>query len=184
MWLDWDQAQVIERHFDADGNLEWVSAERDGYKRAGVLHRRILACTGPDRWTVTDQLIPIGNDPDRIHLIGLSWLMPDGKWELDGRSFWLQTLNGWAHLKIEARSGSDIALATSVVRAGKLEAGESPVKPTQGWYSPTYAVKVPSLAFIAQVSVRLPITLQTEWDLTGVVLPPDSQPVERPTPAS
>jgi hypothetical protein len=167
LWLDWDQAQVCERNFDAQGKLVSITAERDGYKRFGVAHRRTLACIAQEHWTVTDQLTAGKGDRGNLHRMRLSWLLPDGIWELNGSRLRLQTQAGQIQLTVRLEESSDMPMAAWLIRAGELVAGHGSVSPIQGWYSPTYGQKIPALAFCVQIEARLPITLVTEWDLAG-----------------
>jgi len=53
----------------------------------------------------------------------------------------------------------------SLYRAGETLHGPLPAEPTWGWYSPTYAHKIPALAFVITIHTPPPTTLATTFHL-------------------
>jgi hypothetical protein len=103
LYLDWAQASVLatdsaDRHVggqavaDPDGAWQRLTAQHDGYRRLGVLHRRIVTAQAGPRWLVEDILMADmasrgasngQNDPAQVYTTCLNWLLPDWHWEVD-----------------------------------------------------------------------------------------------------
>lgn len=239
LWLDWAQAEVLERLLAPDGSLLRIVARHNGYRRLGVIHERTLErlpsevqqapgrasqpVEGDDRlseidhiaesasppatpsapspespgaspashgeedhsaamrsqtpgfsgsapsneiWRVTDRLLPTSpaaaSAPREPHTARLHWLLPDAPWRLEGNTLTLALPPGLAHLTIQA-AGHEPRLR--LIRAGESLAGGGPPEPLAGWYSPTYAVRLPALALIAELTAPLPIQLTSTWVL-------------------
>jgi hypothetical protein len=161
LWLDWAQAEVLGHEVDQEGQLAWITAEHDGYRRLGARHqRRLSAIEGG--WLVSDLILPYGKPDEQTHEVHLRWLLPDCDWifaeedtlRLSGPDFTVK-------LSIEG------AEEFSLVRAGETLHGSITAQPTWGWQSPTYLEKIPTLMVIGVVSGRLPIELTSTWRILG-----------------
>lgn len=153
-----------------------LAAEHDGYRRLGLVHRRVVECQGTG-WQVVDQLLPISSRPpsDGPLSIILNWNLPDYPWQADllpdGRARLLvDTPYGPVTLLLSAElqglpSPAPASARLQIVRAGELIFGAGPTDPTWGWTSPTYSVKEPALSLHWSATARPPIQLVTEWIL-------------------
>jgi hypothetical protein len=173
LWLDWAQARLLS--FKQNCYLE---AEHDGYQRRGILHRRKAALSVKGDWEISDYLLPAPGitPPKPKHLFRLHWLLPDWHWEWEedkqagteaGKNrfqFKIESPLGWVTLEIEVHSASQETAATYLLcRAGERLAGGGRVEPTWGWYSPTYAKKIPALSLSASSHGTAPFTFITRW---------------------
>ncbi len=152
LWLNWAQGRILGR-WSAGSALEAVAAAHDGYRRQGATHRRTVVRAGEDVWLVLDDVVGRGS-----HRAVLGWLLPDRPWSLCGTELSLDLETGRVAVTILG-DDADVGL----YRAGELLDG----KPLQdasevwGWYSPTYATRVPGLRLAAQIEGRLPLRLVT-----------------------
>jgi hypothetical protein len=186
LWLDWAQARILPLKQDTQSRC-WLEAEHNGYLRKGILHRRKAAAAPDGSWEITDHLLPSrGADPTPSdHDFRLQWLLPDWSWEWEGVHeaskdlaeaatllFRLQSPLGWISIEIEAASSSNEApLTLLLARAGEHLAGEGKAAPAWGWYSPTYAHKIPALSFSASSRSCVPFSFVTRFKF-----PTDSVP--------
>ena len=166
--LDWFPA-YSETLFDSDPDvLQRMRAWHKGYQ--GVRHERIVTVYSGDRWVVEDTLTPRGAS---AHVYRLHWLLPD--WEVDIRKMenWQQRTEigiksprGWITFAMDVKPPisslptSDPLL--SIVRAGELVHGRRDVLPYEGWFSPTYGVKIPTLSVALEVQATKVVTFTTE----------------------
>lgn len=178
LWLDWAQARLLEHEKAPDGAWERISAEHDGYRRLGVVHRRSMTGFKGGRWWVKDTLYTQENPENSSEFsIRLYWLLPDWPWMLQkidyGANLLLQSPNGWVMLKVEYRKEALALLAEHpqicLVRAGEMEYGEGAANPILGWRSLTYAYKKPALSLSFAVKTSLPIDLLSRWYLLSEV---------------
>ena len=155
LYLDRAQARVLEK----SGRL---CAEHDGYRRLGLTHRRTLEATA-DGWRVADDLIATGAASPRQFELRLHWLLPDHPWTLSSDGLELQAPSGRIelHFRLEPTNVFEISL----VRAGDYLSGGGPPALTQGWFSPTYAVKTPALSLIFETRSAVPARITTDWRL-------------------
>jgi hypothetical protein len=178
LWLDWAQGEVIAREHAPDGSWERLVAQHHGYHRLGVLHQRSVTGYASRRWLVEDHLTKAGGPAWPINLIRrapsytvrLHWLLPDWPWEVvedkpDQVQVRLLSPFGYLFLRISNLTEGDLSLKAQISRAGQMIYGYGMVSPTWGWSSPTYAEKIPALAFAVEVEASLPIHLTSEWDL-------------------
>ena len=160
LWLDWAQAEVLAYALDEEGQLAWVTAEHNGYRKVGVRHQRKLARCD-DGWLVSDLVFSVGKQDLAAHEIRLSWLLPDWDW-----SFGPQNLLSLTHPKLTVTLRIEGATQINLVRAGETVYGTFPAEPSWGWRSPTYTVKEPALELIAIRSGVLPIELTSTWQFS------------------
>lgn len=172
LFLDWAQAEVLERVRAEDNAWERLVAQQYGYRRKGLVHRRSVTAWQDGRWLVEDALLPSSRRSARsaAHTACLHWLLPDWPFELqllaDGALLALQLPQGVCRLQLSAACASACQLA----RAGERIAGSQAVSPVWGWFSPTYGVKIPALSLRLWVTGALPLTMHSSWSLTGDAL--------------
>ena len=158
LWLDWAQAEVVEHIAAPDGALQRMAASHNGYRKLGVLHRRTVVQPATDRLEVQDEILPLRTGGQtRLHTARLSWLLPDWAWELHENTLELSSPHGLIRLSVQG------ATSLTLIRAGECLSGSGPIQPVQGWYSPTYGVKVPALALVAETRGSPPLVMTSAW---------------------
>ncbi|MBN2044266.1 MAG: alginate lyase family protein [Anaerolineales bacterium] len=161
LWLDWAQAEVLDLGEIDEGGLNWIVTQHDGYRKLDLAHRRTVSVEG-DMWMVRDQVLPIdesltGQDPVSIRL---HWLLPDWAWQYNNGLLFLDSGRGDVTLQVRC---ADSEASYSLVRAGECLLGDVKPEPYRGWFSPTYAQKVPALSFAVEVTAAPPLTITTNW---------------------
>ena len=172
LWLAWAQAEILSRERSPDGQLNRLVAQHDGYRRLGVVHRRAVSARPDGRWSIEDLLLPTREGhPRPAHRARLHWLLPDWPWSLEGQGpAWqlqLRSPEGEVTLLISVQGDNPLAAPplACLARAGVPLHGAGPVRPTWGWFSPTYGCKQPALSLSVTVSGRLPLGFVSEWVL-------------------
>lgn len=170
LWLDWAQAKWLPSGSSAN---ETLTAEHDGYARLGILHRRTVARPAANQWLVTDELLLIHRSwltsrQSKPRSFTLHWLAPDWPFELTHNGLILQHPSGGTILLsvdiTQQPAAPKPEASISLVCAGKVLAGTGNLSPALGWFSPTYAQKIPALSFSYTFTAQqLPITLQSNW---------------------
>ncbi len=165
LWLDWAQAEILDTNRDQHGRLSWAVVQHDGYRRLKIIHRRAVSVQG-DLWMVRDQVLPReGSQGSRAPVeVRLHWLLPDLEWEFNKGVLRLTTQFGDVSLRFRCQEGES---RYSLVRAGEELLGDDPADPVRGWFSPTYAEKVPALSLAVTVQAAPPLTITTNWDFPG-----------------
>jgi hypothetical protein len=161
LWLDWAQAEVLDLGETEAGKLNWIVAQNDGYRKLSLAHRRTLSVEG-DLWMVRDQVLPMEED-SASHApvtVRLHWLLPDWEWQFNNGMLFLDSGSGDVTLQVRCAEGE---AGYSLVRAGELLLGEVEPEPFRGWFSPTYAEKVPALSFAVEVNAAPPLTITSNW---------------------
>lgn len=173
LWLGWAQAEVISREQDARGQLNRLVARHDGYRRLGVIHQRSITVHADGHWSIMDELLPAGaGSPRAEHDARLHWLVPDWPWTLEQQgNAWVLRLRSPAgeitlHIGLHGESPPAQPARFCMARAGELLQGEGPVRPTWGWYSPTYGCKRPALSVAVTTRGRLPLGFASQWILS------------------
>jgi hypothetical protein len=176
LWLDWAQAKVGEYEQTDQGSLASLSVQHSGYQHLGVLHQRKVSA-GEQFWLVEDNLVKIQTEkqkaPEAPLKIRLHWLVPDWRWNIkeDIRrglySIRIKSPYGWITIEttVTGPSGTPIQAEAALVRAGELLYGLGFAEPPLGWFSPTYAHKIPALSFSLACSCSIPLTFVTRWIL-------------------
>lgn len=160
LWLDWAQAKNIETVKDDAGRLVKLSAQHNGYRKIGIIHRRSVNITAKDKWEIVDKLDGNGKTIQaRLH-----WLLPDWPWELEGNDLRVKSLHGWISLKVEIKGNNIFSAASQLGRAGKIIAGDGEVDAVIGWVSPTYGSKQPALSFAVNVHSSNPVQITSTWE--------------------
>jgi hypothetical protein len=168
LWLRQAQIQNLDIHRNSAGQIKKVSAQHDGYRHSGAIHKRGISVRpgGKPGWLIQDDILPMGGIPtSRSYAIRLAWLLPDWEWEMDGLTFRLLTPAGVVRLEFSASGADDQPVDLVVHRAGEALTPASESNPVWGWYSPTYGVKEPALAVHFHVKGTLPMQLITHWHL-------------------
>ena len=111
---------------------------------------------------VRDQVLPLdeGKAADEPATIRLHWLLPDWDWQFNNGLLRLDSGRGDVTLQVRCAEGE---ACYSLVRAGECLLGEEMSEPFRGWFSPTYAEKVPALSFAVEVTAVPPLTITTNW---------------------
>mgnify|MGYP000032391527 CR=1 FL=1 len=158
LWLDWAQAAAWEE----DGVL---AACHDGYQRLGVRHCRRVHHLGRGQWLIEDHLQAAASAGS--HRFRLHWLLPDWPWKLTGHTLSLSApWGGLVNITLSVAAPPGLTAQLSLTRAGQALAGAPTADPTLGWVAPTYACKLPALAFVLQVEAPPPLTLHSRWDVS------------------
>jgi hypothetical protein len=156
--------------------------EHDGYRPAGIIHRRSVECTMNNVWVVVDDVFGKGSHAARLH-----WLAPDYPWKCTAaesdsklRKILTDSMPEWqdgssAGFQFQSPAGgmtlgiwSSRPACWNIYRAGELIYGEAeqggPVPPEiRGWRSPDYANKIPALSLAGTVAGELPIRFLSCW---------------------
>jgi hypothetical protein len=151
LWLNWAQASVLEQ------TPEKITAEHTGYRKIRLVHRRSLTRLDLQTWEITDEFMPL-TKKTRVYEIALNWSFPwlDYQWLDD--TLVLSTPSGEARFFVEEKSPERrIPMTCALISGGEQLCGfETKPNPVSGWYSPTYAEKLPGLQLICTASIRLP----------------------------
>lgn len=159
LWLDWDQAEWIER------TQQRLVVERYGYDRLGVRHVRRLEWLGGDDWQVIDDLLPLGRSGE--HVLTLHWLLADLPWQLREDTLIFEALAGQLRLTVRLEGAMQDA-TFCLVRAGMCLVGEGQSVERRGWVSRIYGERVPALSLSWQLHTNLPVRWVTKWQLKKV----------------
>jgi hypothetical protein len=176
LWTDLAQAVVGVTRIGA-----WCGTH-DGYRRLGIIHRRLVECAEEDVWIVTDDLLGRGKHAARLH-----WLMPDYPWEWNAsekdpalEKLLSERMTGWKdgsgggvilHTPaggVSLRVWSNFPADWDLCRAGERVRGEDTADRTvpdeiRGWRSLRYASKTHALSFAGNARGELPIRFISIW---------------------
>lgn len=156
LWLNWAQAEVLDTITNESGQLVGITAQHDGYRRIGYIHRRSVTTFDVGYWVIDDRLLPVGRSrKQKPGTMCLHWLLPDLPWSVHDHTITLQSQQGTIKLSIRGSDG------ISLVRARELLHGKTNPEPTMGWYSPNYDVKVPALALLATKTTDSDLSFST-----------------------
>jgi asparagine synthase (glutamine-hydrolysing) len=155
LWLRWARGKRLGEWSSPGGEARLLSAEHDGYRSFGVVHRRSVLHLPPDGWWVVDDMLGEGE-----HEACLTWRLMDGPWKMQTEGVGLKTNIGAVALQLEGAMGP-----WGVYRAGRRLAGDGPDDPTRGWVSPTYSVLNPAVELAVHTGGMLPLRLITRFDL-------------------
>jgi len=158
LWVDWAQACV--RYARLTDHFSGVEAEHDGYRKRGVLHRRMLANCGKGTWIIVDDLLG-----DNEHDWQVQWLVTDCSWQfVSPQAVAFQTISGEMQMTFLASSPGasvDIARCGKQVGAGS----KKDVDPARGWISRYYGAMCPALSVQMSGRSHLPLRLVTAIQL-------------------
>jgi hypothetical protein len=153
LWLNWNHAHVLGRWQSEAGGLDVLTVERYADLAREVTHRRTVVRAGAHRWSVIDDLLGSGT-----HEVERHWLVPDLPWMVQSDRIKLDSPVGEVKLVVK---GGELC----IIRAGECIHGVKPDKPfpTLGWFSPTYAYKLPALHISNHWEAGLPLRIQSQW---------------------
>jgi hypothetical protein len=160
LWLDWAQGKRLQQERSADGRLEFVSAEHDGYRGWGIRVVRSVIRAGDEFWMIVDDVLGNGQ-----HLIRSGWLLPDLPWRVNGQALSIDATQGQYELQFTSEG-----VRCGLYRAGQLIQGEdlTDYPEVLGWYSPTYAYKEPGLYYVGFIKGDLPLRIVSLWSLGDI----------------
>ncbi len=163
--LDWFPAYSKSILETDERILGRVLAYHKGYRKLGVRHERLATVFTDERWQIEDKLIfaKAGEHVFRLH-----WLLIDGEWRIENREqgveVSIKSPKGWLTLIIKTDPPiSNLYSLVSLVRGGELIYGQREVKPYEGWFSPTYGMKVPALSLAVEVTSNKTFTFTSEF---------------------
>ena len=166
LYLNWAQANIIS-HNKGDG-YESLSAQHDGYHKAGILHQRTLTAYREGWWEVKDELLPSNKNTSILtpFTMRLHWLLLDGNWQI-GESqdaYWITVDYPQGQVKLlcsYTTPSQPKFIQLQLVRAGELLYGSGEISPTWGWVSPHYGNKKPALSVSLKVQGELNMVLNS-----------------------
>ncbi|NPV84415.1 MAG: alginate lyase family protein [Anaerolineae bacterium] len=158
LWLDWAQAKIIHAERDS------VTAEHNGYRHLGIIHRRTLSRPNVADWCIQDELLPAAGKKD-THEFTLHWLLPDWSWKINENTLKLLAPCGEITLEMVSSSPHN---TIQIIRAGTVLYGKDDELPILGWYSPTYTHKLPALSVVYRVNDVAPLQITSNWFLHAV----------------
>jgi hypothetical protein len=191
LWLDWAQAELVDKMVDPGGKWIKVSAKHDGYKLDKITHQRSITCKSSGGWLIEDQLHwptqvkSIQITSEDISSTGelsqnqikarLHWLLPDWSWEINDENseqsitFKMRSPQGWIDLLIGIEPVTLLKnvpdeISIQLVRGGELIHGTGTPSPVSGWVSPTYGYKIPALSLAVEIETSLPVKFYTHWN--------------------
>jgi hypothetical protein len=172
LYLEWAQAESPKYERAQDGSWQRLSAQHNGYRRLGIVHKRVVTVDQQGVWVISD--LVSGASGQQTHQARIHWLLPDWEYRIESEQEDFKTTifltSPWStQISLNLRwmdapgQTASQAFQWGLARGGELAAGTGPVQPTWGWTSPTYGYKMPALAFFVTVSARLPIHIQSQW---------------------
>jgi asparagine synthase (glutamine-hydrolysing) len=165
LWVDW--AQASGRVYSSSGGApDSFEGEHDGYKRFGVIHRRMVRWLAGSGWVIVDDIEGTGEHDVRLH-----WLAADLPFEIATSSFF-QVAFKTADSPVRWHIFSSALGSPAVIREGKgkkittvmnTKSDELAAAETQllGWESPTYGDLQPAVSLLYQTRSQLPVRLVT-----------------------
>jgi len=147
LWLDWDQGRLLGWWRSSRGLLEAVCAEHGDVHT--LKHRRTLVRLGRAGWLVVDDFL--GSGQTRIQR---GWNLMGEGWQLDDGCVASRDL---PPVRLCFDETGDVL---SLIQGGRVNDGLSS-DPTAGWYSPTYAYRVPCTRVALTAEEVLPFKRST-----------------------
>jgi hypothetical protein len=157
LWLDWAQASGRSFATTGAGAPDCFQGEQDGYRRLGVIHRRMVRCVSEDAWVIVDDLLGSGVHEARLH-----WLFPDLSLEIASQapfSALLKVERGCIRWNIFSSSPGTAA----IIRAGERSTDDAIGNDEEllGWESPTYGELRAAVSIAYKVQAQLPLRMIT-----------------------
>jgi hypothetical protein len=162
--LDWTPAysSIVLEHVATQ--IGRVHASHEGYRRLGIRHERTASVGEDGRWRVDDRLIFTRRGQ---HVLRLHWLLMDGEWSLKQAGnqvrLRLRTPAGWMRLVIAGEGFPKDGLRVTLIRAGRVIAGQGDARAYDGWFSPTYGIKRPALSLAIEADSAASCGFQSEF---------------------
>jgi len=127
-------------------NFDYVDAQHDGYSRYRdpVIHKRAVFFVKPDYWVVVDRIMGNGE-----HSVEMLFHTPSGDYQENPSGIF------------RSEDFSIIPVNTDCLDMKVIDSDEEPI---QGWFSPSYGVKVPSTSLIYSFAGKLPRIVGTIID--------------------
>lgn len=157
LWLDWPRVSILP---PSAGRLMLLAAHEGYLKRFKVVHQRQVSAPSANTWLVEDELLRRGGE--QALALTLHWLLPDFPFQLNGSALDLQTAHGLVRVAVSALP-EHLIPEVQVIRAGQTLIGKAESSPVFGWYSPTYGVRLPALAFRCTWNTNLSIKITTRF---------------------
>jgi len=162
LYLDWARTKITAQSADR------IETYHTGYHRLGVRHERSVEIGENGHWIISDRLQVFKNPRKRRFTFRLHWLLPDWGCRLEntdrGCILMLDSPHGEVTVQINIQP-EPLQPVASLVRSGEILAGERDLQPWEGWYSPTYGVKQPSLSLALEVASTDTVQFTTEFIL-------------------
>lgn len=152
-WLDPDQAKVFSR------NEAYISAEHSAFQKLNLKHRRTVRLI-ESGFSVADDVIPLGDDGEKVHLYRFHWLLPNQTFKYKKGVLVLD------RIRMGFSSDTDFNLRIvragySIFNSGDFEGESFREDAWCGWYSPTYNEKIPALSIIVTCRGTAPFHFDT-----------------------
>lgn len=164
LWLR--QAQV---KWQTAPSKDILMASHDGYRRLGMIHRRIVTFINTNQLEVIDQVHFIRKTDAKQ--ITLHWLLADWQWQFDGIIFTLNSDERSIKITFNATSinnGSSISpMDASLIRGGETLAGKR-ITPILGWASDTYGEKQPALSLSHEYQTNSDLQIVTRFEFSKI----------------
>jgi hypothetical protein len=134
-------------------NNEFVFAEHDGYfKEEGVLHQRRLTLNAFDEIIIEDYVINHSNDETSLKIY--FHFHPNIQLEIQNNY----------NLKIVSIDNAILNMSLDIRFKWNLYKGS--IDPIQGWYSPSFYVKMPAYVLVGEIETQENIALITKISIT------------------
>ena len=160
LWLDWAQANVLEKEVSKKGQIIQAKVSHNGYRALGISHEREVRVDKYDQWEIIDTLSNNGAQKND-HVARLRWLLPDLEWQINEDTLSLQSEFGEIQLRLQSDARQS---ELSIIRAGEVLHGPAKADPISGWVATTYARKEAALAIILESRSKLPIIFHSRWN--------------------
>ncbi len=164
LWLKWAQANVLSCSENE------ITAQHDGYAKAGIIHQRTLRRIDEQDWQIIDSILP-SDGISQNATVSIQWLLPDILWELNQGALILHHTEFDCHLSIQIENvNAEIPSppAIQLVRAGKILYGQGTAQEISGWFSSTYGEKEPALSFSWTLQARPPCKIISQWHFIDI----------------
>lgn len=160
LWLR--QAQVKWQAAPSDDIL---MASHDGYRRAGLIHQRIVTFVDEQQLEVVDQVHFIRKTG--LHQVTLHWLLADWQLQLEDDLLSISSGNRQIKVSFHASLKEDASMISpsdvSLIRGGETLTGKR-LNPILGWASDTYGEKHPALSLSIQYQANTDLQIVTRFE--------------------
>jgi len=171
LWTNWSEAYLLGRWESAQGSIGICTAEQNGYRSLGVIHRRTVVRVQGSFWLIADDLLPLKTRRDERHVLRLNWLLPDADYQVYDGSITREHAERPFKLAITPADATMRLFRAGVQMHGPVTNQDYSVL---GWVSKTYAQKQPAVSVTTEVEAELPFRFISTWQLgDSGTLPPD-----------
>jgi asparagine synthase (glutamine-hydrolysing) len=162
LWADWAQACGRLSTSQGSGSADRFEGQHDGYKRLGIVHRRVVQWLANVGWAIVDEIDGEGEHDLRVH-----WLAADLPYEVSDSPFQVAFVLGQDRIRWNIFSSAPNRAA--VIRSGKQAwtnqlLNHEPIAYDMhllGWESPTYGDLQPAVSLVCQTRSDLPVRFVT-----------------------